>query len=132
MGGIRDMNGIPDVMIIFDTNKEKNALEEAKVLNIPVVAVIDSNSNPDGIDFPIPGNDDATRALNTFCELISDTISMAVKNNIVKQTSDIGETDILVEDLSDLDKTVNIESDNKELDKNEVNKKNTTPTDKIK
>ncbi len=67
-------NGIPDAMIIFDTNKEKNALEEAKVLNIPIVAIIDSNSNPDGIDFPIPGNDDATRALKLFCELISDTI----------------------------------------------------------
>ena len=93
------MNGIPDAMIIFDTNKEKNALEEAKVLNIPIVAIIDSNSNPDGIDFPIPGNDDATRALKTFCELISDTISMASKNNIAKQTSDIGETDILAEDL---------------------------------
>ena len=66
LGGIRNMNGIPDAMVIFDTNKEKNALEEAKVLNIPIVAVIDSNSNPDGIDFPIPGNDDATRALKTF------------------------------------------------------------------
>ena len=79
LGGIRNMNGIPDVMIIFDTNKEKNALEEAKVLKIPVVAIIDSNSNPDGIDFPIPGNDDATRALKTFCDLISDTIGMALK-----------------------------------------------------
>ena len=105
LGGIRNMNGIPDAMIIFDTNKEKNALEEAKVLNIPIVAIIDSNSNPDGIDFPIPGNDDATRALKTFCELISDTISIASKNNIAEQTSDIGETDILAEDLEGLDDT---------------------------
>ena len=89
-------------------------LEEAKVLNIPIVAIIDSNSNPDGIDFPIPGNDDATRALKTFCELISDTISIASKNNITKQTSDIGETDILAEDLKGLDDTSVLNNDKKE------------------
>ena len=125
LGGIRNMNGIPDAMIIFDTNKEKNALEEAKVLNIPIVAIIDSNSNPDGIDFPIPGNDDATRALKTFCELISDTISMASKNNIAKQTSDIGETDILAEDLKDLDDTSVPNTDKKE-ENIEVNENNTS------
>ena len=99
LGGIRNMNGVPDAMVIFDTNKEKNALEEAKVLDIPIVAVIDSNSNPDGIDFPIPGNDDATRALKTFCELISETINLGAKNNMAIQNEDIGETDILTEDL---------------------------------
>ena len=77
LGGIRNMNGIPDVMIIFDTNKEKNALEEAKVLNIPVVAIIDSNSNPDGIDFPIPGNDDALRSINLYKNYFSETIQDA-------------------------------------------------------
>ena len=131
LGGIRNMNGIPDAMIIFDTNKEKNALEEAKVLNIPIVAIIDSNSNPDGIDFPIPGNDDATRALKTFCELISDTISMASKNNIAKQTSDIGETDILAEDLEDLDDTGVANTDKKE-ENIEVNDNNTSPINEIK
>ena len=131
LGGIRNMNGIPDAMIIFDTNKEKNALEEAKVLNIPIVAIIDSNSNPDGIDFPIPGNDDATRALKTFCELISDTISMASKNNIAKQTSDIGETDILAEDLEGIDDTDIANTDKKE--KNiEVTDKNTSSINEIK
>ena len=131
LGGIRNMNGIPDAMIIFDTNKEKNALEEAKVLNIPIVAIIDSNSNPDGIDFPIPGNDDATRALKTFCELISDTISIASKNNIAKQTSDIGETDILAEDLKDLDDTSVPNNDKKEEDI-VVNDNNTTQIDETK
>ena len=131
LGGIRNMNGIPDAMIIFDTNKEKNALEEAKVLNIPIVAIIDSNSNPDGIDFPIPGNDDATRALKTFCELISDTISIASKNNIAKQTSDIGETDILAEDLEGLDDTSTANTDKKE-ENIEVNENNTSQTDEIK
>ena len=131
LGGIRNMNGIPDAMIIFDTNKEKNALEEAKVLNIPIVAVIDSNSNPDGIDFPIPGNDDATRALKTFCELISDTIDRASKNNIAEQTLDIGETDILAEDLDHLDSTNTVKVDNKKenIEVNENN--NTSLRDKI-
>ena len=114
LGGIRNMNGIPDAIIIFDTNKEKNALQEAKVLKIPIVAIIDSNSNPDGIDFPIPGNDDATRALKTFCELISDTIAEATKNNVSKQTEDIGETDILVENLAPTDDTTALKTENKE------------------
>ena len=131
LGGIRNMNGIPDAMIIFDTNKEKNALEEAKVLNIPIVAIIDSNSNPGGIDFPIPGNDDATRALKTFCELISDTISTASKNNIAKQNSDIGETDILAEDLKGLEGTSVPNSDKKE-ENIVVNDNNTTQIDETK
>ena len=131
LGGIRNMNGIPDAIIIFDTNKEKNALEEAKVLNIPIVAIIDSNSNPDGIDFPIPGNDDATRALKTFCELISDTIAMASKNNIAKQTSDIGTTDILAEDLDGLDNTSILNTDKKE-EIIEVDKNKASITDEIK
>ena len=131
LGGIRNMNGIPDAMIIFDTNKEKNALEEAKVLNIPIVAIIDSNSNPDGIDFPIPGNDDATRALKTFCELISDTISMASKNNIAKQASDIGETDILSEDIEGIDDTSVAYTDIKE-ENIEVNENNTSLLNKDK
>ena len=131
LGGIRNMNGIPDAMIIFDTNKEKNALEEAKVLNIPIVAIIDSNSNPDGIDFPIPGNDDATRALKTFCELISDTISIASKHNIAKQTLDIGETDILAEDLKGLGDTSAPNTD-KKAENIEVNNNNTSQKDEIK
>ena len=131
LGGIRNMNGIPDAMIIFDTNKEKNALEEAKVLKIPIVAIIDSNSNPDGIDFPIPGNDDATRALKTFCELISDTISIASKNNIAKQTSDIGETDILAEDLKGLDDT-SVPNNDKKEENIVVNDNNTTQINETK
>jgi small subunit ribosomal protein S2 len=110
LGGIRDMNGIPDVIVIFDTNKEKNALEEAKVLNIPIVAIIDSNSNPEGIDFPIPGNDDATRAIMTFCDLISETISSGVKNNVSMDNQNETKGD-LVEKLPDLE-------DKNTLDKN--------------
>jgi small subunit ribosomal protein S2 len=95
LGGIRNMNGIPDVIVIFDTNKEKNALEEAKVLKIPIVAIIDSNSNPEGIDFPIPGNDDATRAIMTFCELISETISKGVQNKAIIGSNDDTKPDLV-------------------------------------
>ncbi|MDE1158777.1 MAG: 30S ribosomal protein S2 [Neorhizobium sp.] len=71
LGGIRDMGGVPDLMFIIDTNKEKIAIDEAKRLGIPVVAIIDSNCDPDLIDFPIPGNDDAARAIALYCDLIS-------------------------------------------------------------
>ncbi|MCQ2004305.1 30S ribosomal protein S2 [Rhizobium sp. NRK18] len=71
LGGIRDMGGVPDLMFIIDTNKEKIAIEEAKRLGIPVVAVIDSNCDPDHVDFPIPGNDDASRAIALYCDLIA-------------------------------------------------------------
>ena len=71
LGGIRDMGGTPDLMFIIDTNKEKIAIDEAKRLGIPVVAIIDSNCDPDAIDFPIPGNDDASRAISLYCDLIA-------------------------------------------------------------
>ncbi len=71
LGGIRDMGGVPDLMFIIDTNKEKIAIEEARRLGIPVVAIIDSNCDPDHIDYPIPGNDDASRAISLYCDLIA-------------------------------------------------------------
>ncbi|MFB2552151.1 30S ribosomal protein S2 [Ensifer soli] len=71
LGGIRDMGGTPDLMFIIDTNKESIAIDEAKRLGIPVVAIIDSNCDPDQIDYPIPGNDDASRAIALYCDLIA-------------------------------------------------------------
>ena len=71
LGGIRDMGGTPDLMFIIDTNKESIAIQEAKRLNIPVVAIVDSNCDPDPIDYPIPGNDDAARAISLYCDLIA-------------------------------------------------------------
>ena len=108
LGGIRNMNGIPDVIVIFDTNKEKNALEEAKVLNIPIVAIIDSNSNPEGIEFPIPGNDDATRAIMTFCELITETISSGVQNKTTVSSNDDTKPD-LVEKITESEKSKSLD-----------------------
>ncbi len=71
LGGIKDMGGVPDLLFVIDTNKEAIAIQEANKLGIPVVAVVDSNSNPEGITFPIPGNDDAARALSLYCDLVA-------------------------------------------------------------
>ena len=71
LGGIRDMGGLPDLMFVIDTNKVDIAINEARRLNIPVAAIVDTNSNPDGIDFPVPGNDDAARAITLYCDLIA-------------------------------------------------------------
>jgi len=74
LGGIKDMGGIPDLMFVIDTNKEAIAIQEARKLNIPVIAILDTNSNPDGITYPIPGNDDAARAIQLYCDLMADSI----------------------------------------------------------
>jgi small subunit ribosomal protein S2 len=71
LGGIKDMGGTPDLIFVIDTNKEDIAIKEARRLNIPVAAILDSNSDPDGITFPIPANDDAGRALSLYCDLIA-------------------------------------------------------------
>lgn len=71
LGGIKDMGGVPDLIFVIDTNKEQLAIQEANRLNIPVVAIIDTNSNPDGVTFPIPANDDAGRAIQLYCDLIA-------------------------------------------------------------
>jgi small subunit ribosomal protein S2 len=71
LGGIREMGGVPDLLFVIDTNKESLAVQEANKLGIPVIAVLDSNSSPNGIDFPIPGNDDAARAIGLYCDLVS-------------------------------------------------------------
>ena len=74
LGGIKDMGGIPDLMFVIDTNKEAIAIQEARKLNIPVVAILDTNSDPDGVAYPIPANDDAARALQLYCDLVADSV----------------------------------------------------------
>lgn len=71
LGGIKDMGGTPDLLFVIDTNKESIAIKEAKKLNIPIVAIVDTNCDPDGVDFPVPGNDDAGRAITLYCDLIA-------------------------------------------------------------
>ncbi|MBL6767932.1 MAG: 30S ribosomal protein S2 [Alphaproteobacteria bacterium] len=90
LGGIKDMGGLPDMLFILDTNKEDIAVAEANKLGIPVVAVVDSNASPLGIDFPIPGNDDAKRAISLYCELARDSILDGLQQEMVASGHDIG------------------------------------------
>ena len=89
LGGIADMNKIPDMIFIIDTNVEDLAVKEASKLNIPIVAIVDTNSDPTRINFPIPGNDDARRAINLYCELIKKTILDAQKRIIKTDEEDL-------------------------------------------
>ncbi len=91
LGGIKDMGGLPDILFVIDTNKEAIAVAEAKVLNIPVVAVLDSNSDPAGITYPIPGNDDAIRAIKLYCELVANTVLDGIQDEMKTAGVDIGE-----------------------------------------
>tara|TARA_B100001989_G_C24430701_1_gene408851 strand:- start:106 stop:837 length:732 start_codon:yes stop_codon:yes gene_type:complete len=79
LGGIAEMKKTPDLIFIIDTNIESLAVAEAKKLGIPIIAILDTNSDPSGIDYPIPGNDDARRSINLYCELLKDTIKDAEK-----------------------------------------------------
>jgi ribosomal protein S2, bacterial type len=79
LGGISAMKKIPDLVFIIDTNYESLAIKESVKLGIPIVAILDTNSNPDGIDFPIPGNDDARRSIDLYCSLLKETILNAKK-----------------------------------------------------
>ncbi|WP_336986867.1 30S ribosomal protein S2 [Altererythrobacter aquiaggeris] len=90
LGGIRDMGGIPDVMIVIDANKEELAIKEANVLGIPVIAVLDTNVDPSGIAFPIPGNDDAARAIRLYCEAISQAARKGGDQGVADSGVDIG------------------------------------------
>ena len=90
LGGIRDMGGLPDVMFVIDSNKEELAIKEANVLGIPVVAILDSNSSPDGIAFPVPGNDDASRAIRLYCEAIASAAASGKQGGAAQRGLDIG------------------------------------------
>ncbi len=93
LGGIKDMKNIPDMLFVVDTNKESIAIKEAKKIGIPVVAILDSNSSTDGVDFPIPGNDDASRAITLYCDLVSKTILDAMESQLGSAGIDLGETE---------------------------------------
>ncbi len=90
LGGIRDMGGLPDVMFVIDSNKEELAIKEANVLGIPVVAILDSNSDPQGIAFPVPGNDDASRAIRLYCEAVAEAANSGKAGNAAARGEDIG------------------------------------------
>ena len=90
LGGIKEMGGVPELMVVIDTNKESIAIAEAKTLGIPVIAVVDSNCDPDAIDFPIPGNDDASRAIELYCGLISKAVIAGIEESGMASGIDLG------------------------------------------
>ncbi len=114
LGGIAEMKKIPDLVFIIDTNYESLAIQESVKLGIPIIAILDSNSNPDGIEYPIPGNDDARRAIDLYCNLIKETIISASKNLTKIETKKVND---------DKNKTIE-EIDREKLEKKFSKKKN--------
>ncbi len=100
LGGIKNMGGYPDLVFVIDTFKESLAIAEAKKLNIPIMAILDSNCNPDGITFPIPGNDDSAKSIKLYCRLISDAAIAGIKENMAISGIDI--SNISVEEISEM------------------------------
>ncbi len=90
LGGIKDMGNLPSLLFVIDTNKEANAIKEARRLGIPVVAIVDTNSDPDTVDFPIPGNDDASRALELYCSLVSRAAIDGIGRSSAGRGADLG------------------------------------------
>lgn len=93
LGGIRDLGGIPDVMFVIDANKEELAIKEANTLGIPVVAILDSNVSPDGIAFPVPANDDASRAIRLYCEAVAVAATRGGLEQQARRGADLGAMD---------------------------------------
>jgi small subunit ribosomal protein S2 len=90
LGGIKDMGGTPDLLFVIDTNKEKIAIQEARKLGIPIVAIVDTNCDPDGIDFPVPGNDDAGRAITLYCDLVARAAIAGIERGQAASGVDVG------------------------------------------
>jgi len=97
LGGIKDMGSVPDIMFVIDTNKEAIAIQEARKLNIPIIAILDTNSDPDGITYPVPDNDDAARAIQTYCDLIADAVLDGLAAGAAAQGIDLGASEAPVE-----------------------------------
>ena len=90
LGGIKEMAGLPDILFVIDTNKEAIAVQEANKLRIPIVAILDSNSSPNGIAYPIPGNDDAMRAIHLYCDLVSGAVLDGLQAELAATGEDLG------------------------------------------
>ena len=120
LGGIREMGGIPNLLFVIDTNLEEIAIQEAKKLGIPVVAILDSNSNPDNVSYPVPGNDDATRALKLYCRLVSEAVLSGMQESLIASGIDIGEAT----EISDiLELSLSLEQKNAEAKAKEAKKR---------
>ena len=125
LGGIREMGGLPDVIFVIDTNREAIAIREANTLNIPVVAVLDTNCDPDGIAFPIPGNDDATRAIQLYCDLLADAVLDGLQAEQVGRGVDLG-----AQEAPSVDADVKAAEETKPEEKKEEAKAKAEPAEK--
>ena len=115
LGGIAKMKKVPDLIFVIDTNYESLAIKEAIKLNIPIIAILDTNSNPEGINFPIPGNDDARRSIDLYCNLIQQTIESAKK-----------EIPVIVEKLPEKNETTDQKKESLDIKKEKsIKEKNT-------
>ena len=135
LGGIKNMPGLPDAVFVIDINKESIAVQEAKKLNIPVIAICDTNTDPSNIDYPIPGNDDAVRSISLYCDLIGSAILSGMEENLSESGVDIGNADSNIEEnlpsdkeieiLDDVEKKESVENENhQELNKDLENTSN--------
>jgi small subunit ribosomal protein S2 len=128
LGGIRNMGGKPDLLFIIDTNKESLAILEAVKLDIPIIAILDSNSNPDHINYPIPGNDDATRSIKLYCKLISDAALAGIQDSLTASGVDVGALDNVManensmKDIKPIKQNARKTSMKKSVDLNKENK----------
>jgi small subunit ribosomal protein S2 len=97
LGGILEMNGLPDMVVVLDVNRDHIAIAECNKLNIPVIGILDTNSNPDGVTFPVPGNDDAIRSLETYCKLFSESILAGQSQGKGARGVDLGDSETIEE-----------------------------------
>lgn len=103
LGGIRNMGGRPDVLFVIDVNRERLAIQEAQTLGIPVIAIADTNVNPDGVDYIIPGNDDARKAIELYAKLTSDAILSGIQDSLTSSGVDIGSVEMSDFDIANTD-----------------------------
>ena len=111
LGGISEMKKTPDLVFVIDTNYESLAIKESSKLGIPIIAILDTNSDPEGIDYPIPGNDDARRSIDLYCHLLKETIKNAQKN----LSSTVTNPETVVAKEEDIKKKININKDKTSL-----------------
>ncbi len=115
LGGIKNMPSIPDAIFVIDINKEAIAVQEAKKLNIPVIAICDTNTDPNKVDFPIPGNDDAVRSISLYCDLIGSAILSGMEENLSESDVDTdNQEDNIIEEIPDDNELKSIDDSNKD------------------
>ena len=118
------MPNLPDAIFVIDINKESIALQEAKKLNIPVIAICDTNTDPSNVDYPVPGNDDAVRSISLYCDLVGSAILSGMEENLAESGVDIGNSEVIVDEDIPIDKEIEIieNDDEKETSENDDNK----------